>query len=679
MEILKRTILFISLVVSFFVAPSAHAGISRPPNNLGLVGYWSMEDCHGLKATDSSGRGNTGTLTNFALSGTSSNWVAGKRSACALNFDGSNDFVDAGSPSSLNISGALTISLWVRPIIPSVGEALILNGDFKYGITYYTNGSMYFYINSGANGVSAAVTQNVWHHVVGVWDGTTGANGMKLYSDGVLVNQRTSIAATTGAAGPLYIGKQSTAFFGGTVDDIRLYNRALTAAEVSALYNSGASIARKPSDFVTLNQTNRNWVGMTAAPNGNVYAAVDNGDIYMQTNGTGLFNPLSQTSRLWRGMAAAPNGNIYAVVTGGDIYMQTNGAGTFNPLSQTSRSWRGIAVAPNGNVYATVDNGDIYMQTNGTGTFNPLSQTSRLWYGITADPSGNIYASAYGGDVYMRTRDNGPFTAQKQTSRDWQAMAATTGGNIYNAVYGAGIYMRPGQSATMARSSNRLAAGTSLASGLVGHWTFDGQYLTTASASDTSGLGNGGSLRGANGKPVPTQGILGQALKFDGVDDYVSATKLTSPADISVSMWVYPTTYAASAAGHNQRLFHTYDGTNQLQIILSESSAFMWGIANQTGGIKSTTRPTLNQWTHVTVTRSGATYKIYYNAAEPTTSALGVGEPGNPSPTTQELRIGADIAGTGSNGHFTGYLDDVRVYNRALSATEIGQLYRLGR
>ena len=78
------------------------------------------------------------------------------------------------------------------------------------------------------------------------------------------------------------------------------------------------------------------------------------------------FNSLSQTSRNWGSMTSVSNGNIYAAVRIGDIYMQTGGSGNFLPLSQTSRNWWSITSAPNGNVYASVDGGDIYMQNNNT-------------------------------------------------------------------------------------------------------------------------------------------------------------------------------------------------------------------------------------------------------------------------------------------------------------------------
>jgi hypothetical protein len=99
-------------------------------------------------------------------------------------------------------------------------------------------------------------------------------------------------------------------------------------------------------------------------------------------------------------MCAAPNGDIYASVSGGDIYMQTAGTGDFVALSQTTRSWHGMCAAPNGDIYAAVNGGDIYMQTAGTGNFVALSQTARNWYGMCAAPNGNIYAAVIGGDIY---------------------------------------------------------------------------------------------------------------------------------------------------------------------------------------------------------------------------------------------------------------------------------------
>ena len=81
----------------------------------------------------------------------------------------------------------------------------------------------------------------------------------------------------------------------------------------------------------------------------------------------------------------------------------------------------------------------------------------------------------------------------------------------------------------------------------------------------------------------------------------------------------------------------------------------------------------MDTWTHIVVTRSGSSYKVYYNGIEQSTAS---GSPGDPAPTTQALRIGADIAGVGANGYFNGTIDEIRIYSRALSSTEISEHYQ---
>ena len=89
--------------------------------------------------------------------------------------------------------------------------------------------------------------------------------------------------------------------------------------------NTGTS-----SGFVDLVAGNKSWRGMAAAPNGNVYACVYGGSIWMQTGGVGAFVDLVAGDKNWNSMAAAPNGDVYACVYGGSIWMQTGTLGTIN-------------------------------------------------------------------------------------------------------------------------------------------------------------------------------------------------------------------------------------------------------------------------------------------------------------------------------------------------------------
>ncbi len=205
-----------------------------------LMDYYPFGDIRLDEKTtvDSSGNGNNGTLVNM----TGSDWVAGK-SNTALNFDGIDSYADIISPTPLNISGALSVSSWVyADTIPQGESGIVLNGVYTYGLTYYVDGRAWAYIHSGDNNLPVSITTSSWHHLVLTWDGTTNSNGMKLYLDGALAGQKASLYANTSASGPLYIGKNPSSgkVFDGKIDETRIYNRALTQEEITALYNNPA-------------------------------------------------------------------------------------------------------------------------------------------------------------------------------------------------------------------------------------------------------------------------------------------------------------------------------------------------------------------------------------------------------------------------------------------------------
>jgi hypothetical protein len=96
----------------------------------------------------------------------------------------------------------------------------------------------------------------------------------------------------------------------------------MNAFEMMKLRGFGES-AITYSEFIALNQINRQWYDMCAAPNGDIYACALFGDIYKQTGGQGNFIALNQAYREWYGMCAAPNGDVYVCALSGDIYKMT--------------------------------------------------------------------------------------------------------------------------------------------------------------------------------------------------------------------------------------------------------------------------------------------------------------------------------------------------------------------
>ena len=250
---------------------------------------------------------------------------------------------------------------------------------------------------------------------------------------------------------------------------------------------AGDSVTTVPATFNPLGQTYSSWYGMASA-NGNVYAAVNAVDIWMQTGGSGNFAPLGQTHRGWLGMGSLGS-NVYCCVPGGDIYMQTGGTGNFVALGQTSRSWQYMTSA-NGNMYCCVYGGDIYMQTGGTGNFVALGQTSRNWEGM-ATLGTNVYACVYGGDIYVQTGGTGNFVALGQASRNWNSMASANG-NVYAAVFQGDIYMQTSGTGTFTAlgAGNRFWGGmASLGSNVYASVTYSDIYeqINGNGISDLSG------------------------------------------------------------------------------------------------------------------------------------------------------------------------------------------------
>ena len=222
------------------------------PVDTGLVGHWTFDgpDTSLLVAFNSGVGGNDGLITGAVP-------TIGKLGQ-GMSFNGTSDYVDAGDNSSLNLTSSFTISAWVngrsfpggyRYQIVSKGTrggngyflfvdvAGFIGGDqrFKFG---FTTGGGWNTVDS-----NTIVTTGVWRHVVGVFDNT--ANTLKIYVNGALDGTTTSVTnvpGSTASINNLTLGAYDAGnyeYFPGKLDDVRIYNRALSAVEVADLYNAG--------------------------------------------------------------------------------------------------------------------------------------------------------------------------------------------------------------------------------------------------------------------------------------------------------------------------------------------------------------------------------------------------------------------------------------------------------
>ncbi|MEO8426683.1 MAG: LamG-like jellyroll fold domain-containing protein, partial [Verrucomicrobiota bacterium] len=220
----------------FSLIPALTIGTVGDPS---LVGHWKLDDGSGLTALDSSGNNNDGALLNGPV------WATGTFGG-ALRFDGdntigSNDYVDLGNSASLNPPSQITLSAWVNPATLANTVAIItkMGGDSsslrQYLLRIQFDGRVRFGVaNTVLNG-TAIVPVNTWTLITGTYDGAQ----LKIYINGVLDASLNKTGGMSNNGLNARIGGREPSpaplTFNGRLDDVRLYNRALTQTEVQAL------------------------------------------------------------------------------------------------------------------------------------------------------------------------------------------------------------------------------------------------------------------------------------------------------------------------------------------------------------------------------------------------------------------------------------------------------------
>jgi hypothetical protein len=203
----------------------------------GLVSYWTFDEASGTTAYDRSGNGNDGALTNGPT------WTSGKVGG-ALSFDGVNDYVDIPSNSVLNPTTAITVSAWIKSAVsseyPGAWQVVSNYSSYILGTSQGGSKAMCFIVHTNTWNYSYCYTVSDpenWHHFVGTYDKTISEE--KLYVDGVL-RSTTTASGNLNNGGGLHIGHRECCgeYFNGRVDDVRIYNRALSESEIQAIYNA---------------------------------------------------------------------------------------------------------------------------------------------------------------------------------------------------------------------------------------------------------------------------------------------------------------------------------------------------------------------------------------------------------------------------------------------------------
>ena len=216
-----------------------------------LVGHWMLDDGSGTTVSDSSGNGNHGTIVDNPVWDTE--WVTGI-SGSALEFygvgtvTGNGDYVDIPHSPSLDITGPLSIALWIRPdaddpegkgspdgeTAPMCKAMAGMSPSWSFQVRYGWGGPepyMAFTFNTSPRAwafVGKNLERYEWCHIACSYDGTT----LKCYLDGAETDS-TPMGEIHSSADPVLIGSDGwKSDWTGGIDDVRIYDRGLSADEI---------------------------------------------------------------------------------------------------------------------------------------------------------------------------------------------------------------------------------------------------------------------------------------------------------------------------------------------------------------------------------------------------------------------------------------------------------------
>jgi len=616
----------------------------------GLLAAYSFSEGSGTTVSDSSGNNIKGTIVGAT-------WTAAGRYGSGLSFNGTSSYVDLGNPAALQLTGSMTAEAWIKAAAnpPDDGEIVAKSNGTGWQLkTSPDTGPHTFAAQvsppTGKNAQRYSTTVralNTWYHVAGVYDAS--ARTLSTYVNGVLDNgslRGTVAASQVNQNVNVNIGRRTGGFyFNGVIDELRIYNRALSAAEIQSDMNSPIGSGTPPD-------TTAPTVSLTAPAAG----ASLSGTVAVTASATDNVGVVGVQFLL-------DGANLGAEVTGaGPSYTfnwnTTTAATGTHTLSARARDAAGnAATAATVSVSVSRDTTPPAVSLIAPADGDTLAGTVAVTASATDDVGvAGVQFLLDGANLGAEVTGAGP-----TYTLNWNT---TTAGN---GTHPLAARARDASGNTAITSSVNVTLSNTVSSGLLAAYSFNQGSGTTAA--DSSGNGITGTLSGATWAAA---GEYGGALSFNGTSNYVdlgNPTALQNTGSMTWAAWV-------NATGNPPD-----DG----QIVAKSNDASGWQFKTspdtglETFGVKvsgstssaqrySKTVRALNTWYHVAAVYNAATatLDIYVNGVLDNGVLRGA-IPSSQAPTTLNVNIGRRSGGY----YFKGLIDEVRIYNRALSQAEI--------
>ncbi len=678
-----------------FVARGSNKGVSAQMGGTGaagqlgtgLVGYWKMDESSGT-LTDSSGNANTGTWGGTG----SSHYTTGKYGN-GSGFNGTDDYVESSTIPS--ITTAITLSAWVKPnftdgtglqayakIISQPVDSSNNDPWDNYALGFDGSSPAKFHaeISTGTSGSginvysTSTIISGNWYFVSAVYNGQT----LKIYVNGKeegVTNTTLTIGVSNRKIyfGNLDSGNHSSNWYKGNIDEARIYNRALSPAEVRALYDyapgpvahwsfdegSGLSAADKSG--------NGNTGTLASAPATPAWSAgkygkglnFDGVDDYVEKSNPGADVSGPITTEAW--VKLVPGNDIQTIISRGD-----RGGGTGYYLGIRS-------------------SGVIYLYLNGVKqsyVSSSITFTDGVWHHIAATWNNPTFTYYVDGKVAGTDSASGTITYPDtpylrlgyRTDSFYPLKGYLDDVRIYN-------YARTQKQIVQDMNAGHPAVGSPVGSA-VAYYKFDEGQGTVAHNSGNSGSALNGTLTNMSSPATATSGWtnsgkFGKGLVFDESDDYVDCgtSGIPTTLPITLSAWVYFNN--DQAAGNYDYVIQSsiLSGSNDILAIareaLTNKAYYIEDGTIRTGDIVPTGR-----WVHlVMVYRDNTPYVEFYMDGVKRT----ITQPSSVLSSSGAIcKIGAFYGNGGYYNHIAGSIDEVKIYNYALSEDEVKMEYNRG-
>ncbi|HCS78817.1 TPA: hypothetical protein DIV55_03660 [Patescibacteria group bacterium] len=685
----KKTPFFISLIrhirlrtwiatgIIVILAPLAFAMVygvfgALGGSNVNPVAVWHFDEgvantcTNGTDdACDSSGNGNDGAFgatTAAPTIQTEDKCVSGK----CLYFDGSNDTVTVAN----TVTGVQSVSFFVKVMSTSTTQEILdLNATDYFTsvsgtVTVNGFGTDTIYVDGMAG--STSLTANRWHHV--------------------------AITSTTGFSGSaITIGNVSTNFGNEFLDEIKLFDSALTAAQIKAEFAGGAAVlGTQDTDFLTLGLVS--YWPMDERTENTCTGSVND---FCDKSGSGedLSMPsttdFSASAKFGFGLSLdGINNDDYAADTAyGKIsatkrwtvsaWLNTTDTQAYLVDSRTSNQ-NGIGIYTDG-----ANTLKIFVDHSGTldkdYSYTYAAIDDGVWNHIVltrnADNSVTLYINGVAQTPSTTTTDNDISVS----SDTWSSITIGARHSID------GTYNLAGEVDDF-RIYNRVLTPAEIKSlyswapGPANYWNLDDTVSGDAQTLiDRSGTGsNMTTVDGANnsGMDCKVSGKFGKACDFDGVDDYTDAgsiTALTSTQAFTINFWMNPETLGTKDGIVTQWVNDASASTGNIiamrtQNVASDEAFVFVGSGSDDGANYMQTSDldlVVNTWQHITLVYDGTAtikLKIYKNGTQITATENGT-IPGSSNTATSQTFSLAETIDTATQNYFDGKIDDVRIYD----------------